>query len=62
MTATETIALDAMRAAVADGWDTEDLMLDAATQALVKLGHDPATAEAVAKIVWNTHYRIMGAN
>ena len=59
--ATETAALDAMRDAVAGGWTTEALMVDAAAQALVKSGHAPDTAEAVAQIVWNKHYRIMGA-
>lgn len=59
--ATETIALDAMRDAIAGGWTTEALMVDAAAQALVKSGLHPFTAETVAQIVWNKHRRIMGA-
>lgn len=61
LSATEAQALEAMRNAVAGGWTTEALMVDAATSALVKSGHAQDTAEAVAQIVWNKHYRIMGA-
>ena len=39
--ATETTALDAMRDAIAGGWTTETLLVDAATQALVKSGIEP---------------------
>ena len=62
MTAIEQTALEAMRTAVASGWNDESLMIDAAISRLTLDGMDHDNADAVAQIVYNTHFRIMGAN
>lgn len=57
MTATETIALKAMRAAMANGWHEESLLVDTGAEALVKEGVAEETARAAAQIVFNTHFK-----
>lgn len=57
----ETTARKAMQDCQAQGKKAEADLIDAGIAALVKTGLSEANAQAVATIVWNKHYRIMGA-
>lgn len=58
MTATETIALKAMRAARDDnGWHEESLLVDTGAEALMRTGITEETARAASQIVFNTHFK-----
>ena len=51
-------ALQTMRALMAKGWTEQDLLTDAAAEAI---GGDES-AKLIATMVWRKHFEIMGAN
>lgn len=56
--ATETIALKAMRAARDDnGWHEESLLVDVGAEALMRDGIAKETARVAAQLVFNTHFK-----
>ena len=57
MTATEETALQAMRAAMANGWYEESLLVDTGTEALIKDGVNPETARVAAQLVFNANFK-----
>lgn len=61
MTKLEAAALEAMRASVAAGWAEEHQLVDAGKQVLIRSGIAPGGAELGAQMVYDKHYRIMGA-
>lgn len=57
-----TQALNTMRAAMADGWHEESLMVDRAVEVLVAGGMDRAGAQKTAQAVFDQHFKLMVPN